>query len=162
MLPIGILTTTGRMRSTNDESDWTVTECAAWRRSRRGTSRLGEFMAQGETSRVRLKYLGRGFLTLVFMIGTLRSGRRLGSPAVLSTTGHPAILYFKRMLAVNAVCIGLPPPDTAGSGHPSTWRVRPAKPRQVTSRAVAPPLTYRVFEYAPASAPRSRALPGLL
>ena len=71
MLPIGILTTTGRLRSTNDESDRTVIECAAWRRSRRGTSRLGEFMAQVETSRVRLKYLGRGFLTLVFMIGTL-------------------------------------------------------------------------------------------
>ena len=28
-------------------------------------------MAQVETSRVRLKYLGRGFLALVFMIGTL-------------------------------------------------------------------------------------------
>ena len=33
---------------------------------------------------MRLKYLGRGFLTLVFMIGTLRSGRRLGSPALMS------------------------------------------------------------------------------
>ena len=30
-----------------------------------------ELMAQVETSRVRLKYLGRGFLALVFMIGTL-------------------------------------------------------------------------------------------
>ena len=28
-------------------------------------------MAQIETSRVRLKYLGSGFLALVFMIGTL-------------------------------------------------------------------------------------------
>ena len=28
-------------------------------------------MAQVETSRVRLKYLGKGFLALVFMIGTL-------------------------------------------------------------------------------------------
>ena len=28
-------------------------------------------VAQVETSRVRLKYLGRGFLALVFMIGTL-------------------------------------------------------------------------------------------
>ena len=28
-------------------------------------------MAQIETSRVRLKYLGKGFLALVFMIGTL-------------------------------------------------------------------------------------------
>ena len=31
-------------------------------------------LAQVETSRVRLKYLGRGFLALVFMIGTLVGG----------------------------------------------------------------------------------------
>ena len=31
----------------------------------------GELMAQVETLRVRLKYLGRGFFALVFMIGTL-------------------------------------------------------------------------------------------
>ena len=31
----------------------------------------GELMAQVETLKVRLKYLGRGFLALVFMIGTL-------------------------------------------------------------------------------------------
>ena len=31
----------------------------------------GELMAQAETLRVRLKYLGKGFIALVFMIGTL-------------------------------------------------------------------------------------------
>ena len=31
----------------------------------------GELMAQAETLRVRLKYLGQGFIALVFMIGTL-------------------------------------------------------------------------------------------
>ena len=32
---------------------------------------LESLLAQVETSRVRLKYLGQGFLALVFMIGTL-------------------------------------------------------------------------------------------
>ena len=32
---------------------------------------LKGYVAQVETSRVQLKYLGRGFLALVFMIGTL-------------------------------------------------------------------------------------------
>ena len=31
----------------------------------------GELVAQAETLRVRLKYLGKGFIALVFMIGTL-------------------------------------------------------------------------------------------
>ena len=65
---------------------------------------------------MRLKYLGRGFLALVFMIGTLRSGGRLGSSVVWSTTDHPAILYFKRILAGGTIIyhirIRLPPPDT--------------------------------------------------
>ena len=39
-------------------------------------------MAQVETLRVRLKYLGRGFLALVFMIGTL-AGLAGGFVAVL-------------------------------------------------------------------------------
>ena len=39
---------------------------------------LKGYVAQVETSRVQLKYLGQGFLTLVFMIGTL-AGRAVFS-----------------------------------------------------------------------------------
>ena len=46
------------------------------------TSRRGALLAQVETSRVRLKYLGQGFLALVFMIGTL-AGRAGGFLALL-------------------------------------------------------------------------------
>ena len=42
-----------------------VAQAETWHKS------AGELMAQVETSRVRLKYLERGFLALVFMIGTL-------------------------------------------------------------------------------------------
>ena len=42
-----------------------VAQAETWHKS------AGELMAQIETLRVRLKYLGRGFLVLVFMIGTL-------------------------------------------------------------------------------------------
>ena len=41
-----------------------VAQAETWHKS------AGELMAQAETSRVRLKYLGQGFLALVFMIGT--------------------------------------------------------------------------------------------
>ena len=41
-----------------------VAQAETWHKS------AGELMAQVETSRVRLKYLGQGFLALVFMIGT--------------------------------------------------------------------------------------------
>ena len=78
------------MRSTNDESDWTVTECATWWKSRRGTSRLGELLAQGEALRVWLKNLGHGFPALVFMIGTARTGSFL---ALLVFRPHSALAY---------------------------------------------------------------------
>ena len=42
-----------------------VAQAETWHKS------AGALMAQVETSRVRLKYLGQGFLALVFMIGTL-------------------------------------------------------------------------------------------
>ena len=42
-----------------------VAQAETWHKS------AGELIAQVETSRVRLKYLGQGFLALVFMIGTL-------------------------------------------------------------------------------------------
>ena len=42
-----------------------VAQVETWHKS------AGALLAQVETSRVRLKYLGQGFLALVFMIGTL-------------------------------------------------------------------------------------------
>ena len=42
-----------------------------WRRARRGTTSAKSLLAQVEQARLQLKYMERGFLALVFMIGTL-------------------------------------------------------------------------------------------
>ena len=55
-----------------------VAQAETWHKS------AGELIAQVETSRVRLKYLGQGFLALVFMIGTL-AGMAGGFLALLAS-----------------------------------------------------------------------------
>ena len=62
-----------------------------------------ELMAQVETSRVRLKYLGRGFLALVFMIGTL-AGLAGGFLALLAVrlAGGVGVSQLKRLKEVEA------------------------------------------------------------
>ena len=53
-------------------------------------------LAQVETSRVRLKYLGRGFLVLVFMIGTLAGLARIDAVLWDSSKFKPKRLENQR------------------------------------------------------------------
>ena len=100
--------------------------------------------AQVETPRVRLKYLGRGFLALIFMIGTL-AGLAGGVLALLAVAVHvDAHQFVKSPAFFGSLSGGDRLTDRLGSLLPEAW-VRFEEFRDLLEEYAAGEHSYQAF-----------------